>query len=532
MHRLFFCFFIVPVLVCAQSQQHWVDSIYANMSLDQKIGQLFMVMAFPDGNDAKQQHTIYQLKKYQVGGLLFSKGTSNQQLQDTKRYQQLSEIPLMIAADAEWGMAMRLQDIEPYPYAMTLGALPNTDLIYALAKRLGDRKRLMGVHVSFAPVADINTESKNPIIGVRAYGDNPNRVAQQAQAFMEGLQDAGIWSVAKHFPGHGASKLDSHRQLPTINRAKQALDTIDLFPFRHLFLKGIKGVMVGHLDVPALDNSALPVSVSSKVVTQLLQNELGFDGLVFTDALDMKGVTTSVKSPALAAFLAGADVLVMPLDIEKAILNIKQSYYNGEISPKRLEHSVKKILQAKYIFSSHHRSKNQMIQKPLQNTYYDAYLRNQIAIQSIVKVHATQNQFPLSLSTNVNYVALGVPSSNVFLDALNDHTQTTEIPTHKIQVVEISARPIVVGVFANTASPWNCQSISVADKALLSDLSSYSNVHIVIFANPYVCAQIPNLSSFASVILAHEQQHEFANAAAKVLFGRIPAMGILPVHIK
>ena len=199
MLRALLFMFLIPLYLCAQSQRQWVDSVYNAMSLDQKIGQLFMVMAYPDGNLAKQQNVIYQIERFHIGGILFSRGTSKQQLQDTKRYQYLSETPLLIATDAEWGMSMRLQDVKPYPYAMTLGALPNDELVYSLAKRLGIRKRKMEVHVSFAPVVDVNTEAENPIIGVRAFGDNPIRVAKKAQAFVEGLQDAGVMAVAKHF---------------------------------------------------------------------------------------------------------------------------------------------------------------------------------------------------------------------------------------------------------------------------------------------------------------------------------------------
>ena len=532
MLRAFILLFFIPAYLSAQEQPQWVDSVYTKMTLDQKIGQLFMVMAFPDGDLAKQQKTIHQVKKQHIGGVLFSKGSSIKQLQDIKRYQRFSKTPLLVAADAEWGMAMRLQDVTPYPYAMTLGALPNDELVYALAKRMGKRKRQMGIHISFAPVVDVNTEADNPIIGVRAFGDNPVRVAKKALAFMEGFQDAGLIAVAKHFPGHGASTADSHKTLPRINRSKEALDSIDLVPFKHLISKGVEGVMVGHLDIPALDNSGLPVSVSRKVVTQMLQQQLGFDGLIFTDALDMKGITTAVESPALAAFLAGADVLVMPLQLEKSISAIKTSYTKGEITEARLAHSVKKILTAKHTLGLYQSKTVETTKNPLTNTFYDTYLRKQIAEQSIVEVHAQKDTFPLQKNITAYYVSLGKPSSNDFLYALREQTTTVQILKNTLKTTKLSGKTIVVGIHGNTSSPWTNQSLSESDIAVLKYLHAYPNVHVVLFAKPYVLSQLPNLSAYASVLLAHEQQTAFSNAAARLLFGEIKTLGVLPIYIE
>ena len=532
MLRAFILLFFIPAYLSAQEQPQWVDSVYTKMTLDQKIGQLFMVMAFPDGDLAKQQKTIHQVKKQHIGGVLFSKGSSIKQRQDIKRYQRFSKTPLLVAADAEWGMAMRLQDVTPYPYAMTLGALPNDELVYALAKRMGNRKRQMGIHISFAPVVDVNTKADNPIIGVRAFGDNPVRVAKKALAFMEGFQDAGLIAVTKHFPGHGASTADSHKTLPRINRSKEALDSIDLVPFKHLISKGVEGVMVGHLDIPALDNSGLPVSVSRKVVTQILQQQLGFDGLIFTDALDMKGITTAVDSPALAAFLAGADVLVMPLQLEKSISAIKTSYTKGEITEARLARSVKKILTAKHTLGLYQSKTVETTKNPLTNTFYDTYLRKQIAEQSIVEVHAQKDTFPLQKNITAYYVSLGKPSSNDFFDALREQTTTVQILKNTLKTTKLSGKTIVVGIHGNTSSPWTNQSLSKSDIAVLKYLRAYPNVHVVLFAKPYVLSQLPNLSAYASVLLAHEQQTAFSNAAARLLFGEIKTVGVIPVKIK
>lgn len=529
MHRFLFWVLFFPTMLFSQSQQQWVDSVYASMTLDQKIGQLFMVMAHPDGNTLKQKQTLQYIRNDHVGGVLFSKGTSAQQQKDNKRYQRLSQVPLFIAADAEWGMAMRLDDISPYPYAMTLGALPDEDLIYALAKRMGVRKRKIGVHISFTPVADVNTEARNPIIGVRAFGDNPTRVSSQAAAFMEGLQDAGILAVGKHFPGHGAAIADSHKSLPTIAHTKKQLDSIDLVPFRKLIAGGVRGIMVGHLQVPALEKETIPISVSSKVVTDLLQKQLGFKGLVFTDALNMMGITKSVESPALAAFLAGADVLLMPENLTKAIATIKASYVNGKILPKRLTLSVKKILAAKYALGLHQSENLISDAKALKTDYEDIYLKKQIALKSIVNVFSEPNNFPLKPNSTVAYLALGKPSGNSFLEQLQNFTKSIE--SVSIDTVKpLRGKTIIIGVFADTSTPWKNTFLPQKDVTVLHQLANQNKIYVVAFAKPYALQQFPDLSVFSNVLWAHENQPEFAKAAAKILFGKHKAVGVFPVE--
>ena len=529
MFRLLFTILFAATLVHAQSQQAWVDSLYTQMNLDQKIGQLFMVMAYPDGNASKRMATSKQIQKQHIGGVLFSKGTSKQQLRDTRTYQNQASIPLLIGADAEWGMAMRLTDVPAYPYAMTLGALPHSDLVYALGKRLGVRKRSMGVHVTFAPVVDVNSESKNPIIGVRSFGDDPNKVAEYGAAFMEGLQAAGVWAVAKHFPGHGAAVQDSHIALPLINRSSKALDSIDLLPFQHLIDNKLKGVMVGHLAVPALTASdSIPVSTSSFVVNDLLQDKMDFKGLVFTDALNMKGVTNRIAQPALQAFMAGADVLLIPENLISAIAKIKSHYLSGAITPARLAKSVKKILAAKYQLTLGQIKKGFYEVMPFASV--DRYLVQQIAKQSLVLAHHTK-AFPLKPKTNVAFVALGKQKDNSFLNALRQYATVRQLSVYA--TTDISPNEtLVVGIYADTATPWKRQYLSTAELQLLTKLLKHQNVHVVVFAKPYVLRQLSDISNCSSVLLAHQQESTFVKAAVQLLFGKIDAVGKLPVAVE
>ena len=529
MFRLLFTILFAATHVYAQPQQTWVDSIYTQMTLDQKIGQLFMVMAYPDGNASKRMATSKQIQAQHIGGVLFSKGTSKQQVRDTRTYQNQASIPLLIGADAEWGMAMRLTDVPAYPYAMTLGALPHSDLIYALGKRIGMRKCSMGVHVTFAPVLDVNSESKNPIIGVRSFGDDPNNVAKQGLAFMDGLLQAGVWAVAKHFPGHGAAVQDSHVTLPRINRSSKALDSIDLFPFQHLIDNSLKGVMVGHLAVPALTkNDSIPVSTSYEVTSDLLQHQMGFNGLVFTDALNMKGVTNRIAQPALRAFLAGADILLVPENLTRSIANLKSHYLSGSITPERLAKSVKKILAAKYQLALEQTRKG--FYEVLPFTSFDRYLTKQIAEQSLVLLHH-KKAFPITPRSPLAFVALGTQKDNAFLNALRKYATVRQFSPYAAAGIRPN-ETLVVGIYADTVTPWKKQFLSKDALRVLAKLSKHQNVHIVVFAKPYVLRQLSDFDQYSSVLMAHQQEGVFVNAAAQALFGKIEVLGKLPVTLE
>lgn len=518
--------FFVPILLSAQVSQKWIDSTYNSLSLDQKIGQLFMVMAYPNGDIDAQTKTADAIKQH-VGGLVFSKGTSKQQYIDTKRYQSQSEIPLLIGVDAEWGMAMRLEDVLPYPYQMTLGALPNDELVYALGKRMGIRKRAMGIHVSFSPVADVNTTPRNPIIGIRSFGDNPHEVAQKSIALATGLQDAGLIAVAKHFPGHGASVRDSHKTLPRIDRSKEALDSIDIFPFHALIKMNVKGVMVGHLDIPAIDSRKnKPVSTSKAVVSNILQDSLGFSGLVFTDALNMAGITKTTEQPALACFLAGADVLLIPASLSRAVDEMKQAYLQGIITEERLRTSVVKILKAK---SEMGLFQNQVSKKMLavKDSYEDRYLKQQIARQSITLVKNDSKTFPLTAKTSLTYVSLGDAKDNAFLNALRSYAAVVQLSAK--EALQVKKGPVVVAIHADTSTPWTRQYMAKADREFLKKIADGTEVHLVLFSNAYSLHKFTDITKFSSILLAHEQQPVFAKVAAQMLFGVLDPVGKLPV---
>ena len=333
------------------NQKKWVDSIYNSMSIHEKVGQLFMVDVFSKDSKDKTDLINSLIKDYYIGGIIFSKGGPVRQAKLSNQYQKISKTPLLMAMDAEWGLAMRLDSTFAYPWNMTLGAIADNKIVYDIGKQIGAHVKRMGMHINFSPVVDINTNPDNPIIGNRSFGEDRDNVTNKALAYMRGMQSSGILANAKHFPGHGDTDLDSHKILPTISFTKKRLDSIELHPYKRLFQEGLSSVMVAHLNVPALEKrKKFPSSISKAIVTDLLQNDLNFQGLIFTDALNMKGAS-NFKKPGeidLAAFLAGNDVLLISESIPKAHQLIVEAFRKGKISEERLSRSVKKILFAKY----------------------------------------------------------------------------------------------------------------------------------------------------------------------------------------
>ncbi|MHB1106529.1 MAG: glycoside hydrolase family 3 protein, partial [Lutibacter sp.] len=334
-----------------QAQTKWVDSILNKMTIDEKIGQLFMVQAYSN-KDEKHRNSIDSLiKNYHIGGLIFMQGTPEKQALLTNNFQSASKIPLLIGFDGEWGLDMRLKDTYRFPWNMTLGAITDNKLLEDFGAQLGKHCNRMGIHINFAPVVDININPENPIIGNRSFGENRENVTQKALAFVKGMQSENVLSNAKHFPGHGDTATDSHKSLPILNFDFERLDSIELYPYKELINNNLTSVMVAHLSVKGLEeNKDCPTSLSYQVITKLLKEKLNFEGLILTDALNMKGVSnySEFGDINLEALLAGNDMLLIPTDVPLAIDNIKSALGDNIITEERINYSVRKILKAKY----------------------------------------------------------------------------------------------------------------------------------------------------------------------------------------
>ena len=335
----------------AVAQTKWVDSLMKNMTLDEKIGQLFMVQAYSNLDEKHRMSIDSLIKNYHIGGLIFMQGTPEKQAVLTNNYQSNSKIPLLIGFDGEWGLDMRLKDTYRFPWNMALGAITDNKLVEDFGAQLGKHCQRMGIHINFAPVVDININPENPIIGNRSFGENRENVTQKALAFVKGMQSQHVLSNAKHFPGHGDTATDSHKYLPILDFDFKRLDSIELYPYKKLIDNNLTSVMVAHLSVIGLEeNKDCPTSLSYQVISKLLKEKLNFDGLILTDALNMKGVSnySELGEINLEALLAGNDMLLIPTDVPLAIDTIKSALNENLITVERINYSVRKILKAKY----------------------------------------------------------------------------------------------------------------------------------------------------------------------------------------
>lgn len=520
------------------TQRKWVEEKYNAMSLDEKIGQLYMVDVFSANQGAHTERVKKLIEDYHIGGIIFSKGGPMRQAKLTNEYQALSKIPLMISMDAEWGLAMRLDSTFAYPWNMTLGAIEDNSIISKVGYRIGAHAKRLGVHINFAPDIDINTNPKNPIIGNRSFGEDKYTVTEKGIAFMEGMQRAGVLANGKHFPGHGDTDKDSHKTLPTIAFSKERIDSIELYPFKQLIDKNLASVMVAHLNVPALEMQAnLPSSLSYSIVTELLKERLGFNGLIFTDALNMKGASDHLGpgDVDLAAFLAGSDVLLIPGDVPKGVAKIKEAYQQQIISEERLAHSVKKILMAKYKVGL-----NNFQPVDTTNLIEDLHtLEDDLLYEEAIEHALTvvKNDKALLPLTNLEkhkiaYVAMGDDDGSVFYNALKRYTKVDFIKGSKIENLMMNLEPystVVVGLHRSNQTPWKAHEFTETEIAWLAEIAMFKKVILAVFTKPYALLDFPSTEKIESVIVSYQNSEVAQDKTAQLIFGAIDGKGVLPV---
>lgn len=524
----------------------WVDSVLASMSIEEKIGQLFMVAAYSNKDERHFSKIDKLIKEQHIGGLIFFQGGAGREIDLTNRYQAQSKFPLLIAGDWEWGLSMRLDSTVMFPRQMMLGAIQDDSLIYNMGTEIARQIKRIGGHVNFAPVVDINNNPKNPVIGSRSFGEDRERVYSHALQYMKGLQDHKILAVAKHFPGHGDTDVDSHKALPIISHNKARLDSIELYPFRKLFKKGMGGVMVAHLFVPVLDSTAnTATTLSHKVSTELLKEEMGFKGLAFTDALNMKGVS-KYYDPGIAdlkALLAGNDVLLFPKDVPNAIARIKTALAKKQLNIAELELHVRKILAVKYWAGAHEFEpiSKENIHKDLNNE--DVWLMQQTLVEKALTVVRNENNIlPLkALDTlNIASVSIGDFSTNKFQRTLKLYSQVDDFQMKKFPTDEefntlkkkLSNYNLVIFSFNKTnRSPRKNYGISRKSIALLEGYAKEKAVIVDVFANPYVLKKFKSIDHFKAIIVSYNNWTITQKSSAQLIFGGIPALGKLPVGI-
>ena len=523
----------------------WVEKTYKEMNQEERIGQLFMVAAYSNKDEQHLKNLSLLIENYHIGGLIFFQGGPGREINMTNQLQAKSKIPLWIGMDAEWGLGMRLDSTMNFPKQMTLGAIQNNDYIYKMGAEIARQAKLIGVHVNFAPVVDVNNNIKNPVIGNRSFGEDKENVAQKGVAYMKGMQENGLLANAKHFPGHGDTDSDSHMTLPVINHSKERLDEIELYPFKKLIENNVNSIMVAHLHIPAYDNTPnKATTLSRNVVTDLLKEELGFDGLIFTDALNMKGVSDfyAPGETDLLAFKAGNDVLLFPMDVPNAIKMIKDAIKKKEVPEERLEESVKKILHAKYRLGLHEgfeKLETKDLHEKL-NSIEAKNLNEKLYAEAATLVKNEKGFLPIHILDTTNFASLSLRGNknSTFQQYLNKYADFTHyhLPKENMDLGDYSQlmtqlsqyETVVVGIHSMNNSASKRFGLKSEDLLFLQNLSEQANVVLTVFGNAY---SLKYLQSFQHVLMMYEDNEITQKLAPQMIFGAKPTKGKLPVSV-
>lgn len=512
----------------------WVDSVFESMSEEERIGQLFMVIADPTTETRNINRLVNLINNQKIGGILFQKGNPESQVKVTNRLQKEARVPLLIALDGEWGLSMRLNNTTRFPKNMMLGAISDMDLIEQYGEEVGRQCLEMGIHINFAPTVDVNSNAKNPVIGIRSFGEDPEDVARKAIAYSRGLENAGIIAVAKHFPGHGDTQNDSHHLLPVINHGIERLKDVELYPFNRYIQSGFTGIMVAHLDIPALGTNGRPSSFSHEIVKELLRDQMGFRGLCFTDGLAMKGaVTGKNESISVLALKAGNDILVGPVNPEKEFEAVKQAVKNKELNISDLNRRCRRILCYKYIAGLNHF--NPIPTTDLHerlNTPHADWINSRLNAEAITIIKNNNDILPLKQlnKKRIAAVSTGSRSNNDFHSMLKKYGEIDcyNIPNNaeysdKKQIYDkLKKYDIII---------HSIHSIKAEDSRELQNLAAEKELIHVFFTVPYKCSDFTSSENAQAIIIAYEATTLAENFAAQALFGGIPVKGVLPVSI-
>ncbi len=523
-----------------ESQEKWVDSILQSLTLEEKIGQLFMVAAYSNKGEKHEEFIADLIEQYHIGALIFFQDQPIKQAKLTNKYQALSKIPLLIGIDGEWGLNMRLKETYRYPWNMTLGAIRDNQLIENFGKQVGQHCKRMGIHMNFAPVVDVNTNPENPIIGNRSFGENRENVAEKSIAFTNGLQSEYIIATAKHFPGHGDTATDSHKTLPTLDFNVQRLDSIELYPYKKLFKTGLTGVMVAHLSIPSLEpNVNLPSSLSKNIVTDLLQEKMEFNGLIVSDALNMKGSANFASSADvnLAAILAGNDLLDVPLDIPGTFERFKVALETGELTEERLDISVKKLLKTKY-WVGLNKYKPIKIDSLLAdlNTIKNKLLDRELVENSITLLKNENVIFPIRYleKQKIAYVKLGDAENFDFVNTLQKYTAVTNVKADKLDGLMHALKPyniVIIGFHKSNKNPWKSYKFTNRELVWLQEIARNHIVVLDVFASPYSLLQIKSFNNIEGLLVSYQNSKIAQELSAQMIFGALNTKGKLPVSI-
>lgn len=516
-----------------QKAEKYADSLYQQLSLDEKIGQLYIVALYNNRGEEEIQKIRNLVQKEKIGGLILMQDNAEKHIQLLNEFQGKSRVKMMIGIDGEWGLFQRFPAAHKFPWAMTLGAIQDNSLIYEMTSKIAEDCKRMGIYWDFAPVVDVNTNPANPIIGNRSFGSDINNVIAKGLAYAQGLQDNGVLASMKHFPGHGDTDTDSHLDLPVVSHNLERLNSVELAPFKALLDKKIGGVMVAHLYVPALEKqSGIPASVSYEVITNLLKKSYQYNGLIITDALNMNAVAK--KFPAgeldLRAFKAGNDIMLFSQDVPNGKALIKSALEKGEISENRLAESVKKILKTKYLLGLQNLKSinSENINEDLNNVSH-AELSEKLYSKAITLLKDEKNLLPLSCSETYYYLPLEEAPFQNFVENLNLGTTVKLISKNEIaQIPENST--VIVGFHKDNSTAYKPYKISQESKNILAELNKKQNVILDVFGSPYALKDV-DISKISTVLVSYENNDLSMKASAKAILGKTKISGKLPVIV-
>ncbi|OWK74740.1 glycoside hydrolase [Flavobacteriaceae bacterium JJC] len=511
----------------------WVDKTYNSLSQDEKLGQLFIIALYTNKGEDFINNVRNTVVNEQIGGLILMQDDAAREINLVNEFQSKSKVPMMIGMDAEWGIFQRIATAHKFPWAMTLGAIQNKNLIKEMAAKIAEDCKRMGINWDFAPVVDVNTNPDNPIIGNRSFGSEVSNVVSSAMAYSNGLQDNNILAAIKHFPGHGDTNTDSHLDLPVVSHDLTRLNAVELAPFKALMDKGIGGVMVAHLYVPALESGkGIPASVSKNIITGLLKEKYGYKGLIITDALNMGAVAKRYKPGELdaLAFKAGNDIMLFSDGVKEGKRLIQSAIDNKEISQNRVEESVKKILLTKYFLGlSQYQPRNpENINTDLNNDSHKKLVQN-LYSNALTLLKDDKKLLPLNCKETYYYVPLEEAPYQTFPDQLNLSTTAIVIQPSDISAIPADSK-VIVGFHKDNSTAYKPYKISAESKKILAELAKNQNVILNVFGSAYALKDV-DISKISTVLVSYENNDDSMIATAKALTGQTKISGRLPVLV-
>jgi beta-N-acetylhexosaminidase len=544
----FFCIITNSGFAQNNNSAKWVDSVFNSLSQDQRIAQLMVVRLSertPKGILYYDDKVMDLVKKYNIGGVCLFQGNPTWQATTVNKLQAAAQTPILMCIDGENGLGMRMDSIIPLNRQMMLGAVQDATIVYNYGKLVGEQCKRAGIQVNYAPVVDVNNNPNNPVINDRSFGEDKYKVATYGIAYMKGMQEAGVMACAKHFPGHGDVAVDSHKDLPVINKTMAQLDSLELYPFTQIFKAGVGSVMIAHLAIPAIDNTPnKPTSISYKNVTELMRNKLGYKGLTFTDALEMQGVKKYYPDgeASVQSIIAGNDMLCLPGDVPLSIKKIKEAIKKKKLSWVDIDEHCKKVLAAKYQYGLTNF-------KPLQiaNVTEDINagandMKRIVAENALTILDKTDNVFfPLETSSKINetvFVNVGNNSDNAFAKRLrNDYNADVFYFNYKadasrilstVELIKKKYKNVIIGVHNYARVPANNFGLSKSAIDFVSQLQNQTNAITFVFGNPYA---IKNWCGAKNLVACYEDDAITQEAAANLLEGKIQAKGKLPITV-